>query len=246
MLFGIPPAVRPSALLSASKDVEAVELIAVERVVPDGRKVRWVVLQGSEGGQVSAVLSALVKAAREVVVVVADDDTWRLFAVASERGRLCFRFDDLGDQLRRQRPALSLKQRLSERVSEADAAEVSSGDVPHSFGTASWEYFVRRDGAGSSFAASESLGDDGDEPFADGAYALFWPDLYDWDVEEMHEDDAVDAPSEDAEDSGEPTKEGLIALLRSGTLKAERRLKPSQRRELLHQDPSRKKPGSAD
>ena len=177
MLFGVPPAVDESTLLSACADLEIIDQVAIERSVSEGRTLRWVVLFGDDAEHARPVLVALTKAAGQLVVVVADDDTWRVFALAHEGGQLAYRFDDVGDLLRQRRPQLTVHQCVVERTSEADAADVNAGDV-EKLGTAAWRYFKRAGGAGSPFEEWQPSSDD----FHDWTYALFWPDLYDWDV----------------------------------------------------------------
>ncbi len=256
ILFGIPPTIQPSVLLSACKDVETIHRVAVERLVPQGRTVRWVVLRSSERHDATDVLAALVKAAHQVVVAVADDeddeDTWRVFGLTSKRGRLHYLFDDFGAGLRRRGQELSMKQRLAERTSRADVADVRDRDVPHTFGTDSWEYFVRADGGTSSFAAGEASsfaarelsGNVHDDAFDDGSDGFFGA-LYGWDTERDDDDDPPGSPAQAPQPSQDPTKAEILARIRSGTLKAERLLQPQPRRTPA-EGPSRKKPGSAD
>jgi len=171
LLFGIPPQVPASSVLAACADLGEAERVVVERNVAASRKWRWLMLSGTEAKQAHAALAALTQAAGSLLVVVEDDDTWRIMVLELAGGAPRYVFDDVGYGVRDEKPETTLRARLRERTTAADAEAINQGESW--FGASRWDHYVRSSNASPPFVATTVVPDD-------LPYALDPIEVYDW------------------------------------------------------------------
>jgi hypothetical protein len=171
LLFGIPPQTSVTSLLETCAGLDDVERVVVERSVARSRRQRWVMLSGAEGTGAHALLAALTESVGSLLVVVGEDEAWRILGLTFAGGRPREEFEDFGDEVRSVRPEATMRGCLRERTTAADAKAIDPGETW--FGTSRWDHYVRSEAAHPPFAPTTVVPDD-------LPYAVDWVEVYDW------------------------------------------------------------------